>query len=261
MHVAAVIPAHLASIRFPRKILHPIHGLPMIEHVRRRALRCPGIAEVHVATCDEEIADEVKRHGGRVIRTSDRHLNGTSRVGEAIASIDCTHVLVLQGDEPLLSPEHVDRVISAMRADLGAVAWNVTGPLENASELDRHSFVKCIVGPQDRIVFCFRRSPCFRGFETQRTFTRKVLGVVGFTKEFLTRMVKIPESSVESAESIEQMRVVENGFFLRSVPVSESLPSVNEPHEVSVVLDVLERDPTQRALLAEILRNPAPSRQ
>jgi 3-deoxy-manno-octulosonate cytidylyltransferase (CMP-KDO synthetase) len=256
MKIAAVIPAHLASIRFPGKILHPIHGLPMIEHVRRRALRGRGITDVYVATCDDEIAREVKRHGGRVIRTSDRHTNGTSRVAEAIASIDCTHVILLQGDEPLLIPDHIERMISAMHAGRGAAAWNVTGPIEDASELDRHSFVKCVIGPNDRIVFCFRRSPCFSDYEIQRSFTRKILGIIGYTKEFLARVVRLPASHIESAESIEQMRIVENGFFLASVPVPESLPSVNEPHEVKYVLDCLEQDQRQKSLLNEIRPSP-----
>jgi len=253
MKIVAVIPAHLASVRFPRKILFPIHGLPMIEHVRRRALLCPAIAEVHVATCDDEIADSVQEYGGRVIRTSDKHTNGTNRVAEAVAGMDCTHVILLQGDEPLLSPDHVGRMISAMHAGGEAVAWNVTGPIEDASELDRHSFVKCVVAANGRIVFCFRRSPCFSKYEVQRSFTRKILGIIGYQKDFLTQIVRMPASHIEAAESIEQMRIVENGHFLQSVPVSESLPSVNEPHEMKYVLDQLERDQRQKSLLDQIL--------
>lgn len=257
MKIVAVIPAHLASVRFPRKILHPIHGLPMIEHVRRRALRCAGLDGVYVATCDDEIASAVTGYGGRVIATSDKHRNGTSRVAEAIAGIDCTHVVLLQGDEPLLRPEHVQSMVEAMRSDAGPVAWNITGPIDDASELDRHSFVKCIVGPGDRVVFCFRKSPCFSDFETQRRFTRKILGIIGYTKPFLRDVVTLPPSNVEAAESIEQMRIVENGFALRSVPVAQSLPSVNEPGEVGQVLDELERDRAQKSLLDQILAESA----
>jgi len=253
MKIVAVIPAHLASVRFPRKILFPIHGIPMIEHVRRRAMRCPGIQDVYVATCDEEIADTVRKFGGSVISTSDQHTNGTNRVAEAVGTVDCSHVILLQGDEPLLSPDHVASMISAIRSDRGAVSWNVTGPIEDASELDRHSFVKCVVGANDRIVFCFRRSPCFSAYEVQRGFTRKILGIIAYKKDFLTQLVAMPAAKVETAEFIEQMRIVENGYLLRSVPVSESLPSVNEPDEVKIVLDHLKRDGQQRSLLEQIL--------
>jgi len=254
MKIVAVIPAHLASVRFPRKILHPIHGLPMIEHVRRRALLCRGLDDVYVATCDAEIAQAIESHGGRVIPTANTHTNGTSRVAEAVAKLDCTHVILLQGDEPLLKPEHVEAMIEAMRAGGDAVAWNVTGPIEEAGELDRHSFVKCIVGPAQRILFCFRRSPCFSSFEVQRGFTRKILGIIGYTKRFLEEVVARPPSNLETAEFIEQMRIVENGYVLRSVPVEVSLPSINEPADETQVMDALERDGSQKALLEKILR-------
>lgn len=91
--IIAVIPAHLASVRFPRKILFPFHGLAMIEHVRRRALIAKNIHAVHVATCDDEIANTVSEYGGSVIRTAATHSNGTSRVAEAIGGMDCTHVI------------------------------------------------------------------------------------------------------------------------------------------------------------------------
>ena len=257
MNIIAVIPAHLASVRFPRKILHRIHGLPMIEHVRRRALLCRGLKEVYVATCDSEIANVVEGYGGRVITTSNTHTNGTSRVAEAVAKLDCTHVILLQGDEPLLRPEHVESMIEGMRADDEAVAWNVTGPIDEPSELDRHSFVKCIVGAEDRILFCFRRSPCFSSFDVQRRFTRKILGIIGYSKTFLEKLVVDPPSRVETAEFIEQMRIIENGHCIRSVPVAESLPSVNEPREEQEVLEQLKADRRQKSLLDQILASHA----
>ena len=107
MKIAAIIPARLKSTRFPNKILLPIEGMPMIEHVRRRALMCPVLSEVIVATCDEEIAEVIRAKGGRVIMTSDSHVNGTTRIAEAVAQVDCSHVILLQGDEPLLLPRHI----------------------------------------------------------------------------------------------------------------------------------------------------------
>lgn len=82
----------------------------MIEHVRRRALMCSNLSTVIVATCDEEIAEVVQANGGQVIMTSYDHINGTTRVAEAVKQIDCSHVLLLQGDEPLLLPRHVEEL-------------------------------------------------------------------------------------------------------------------------------------------------------
>ena len=86
----------------------------MIEHVRRRALLSKKISDVYVATCDKKIADAVIAHGGKVILTDDHHLNGTSRVAEAVTEIDASHIILLQGDEPLLLPSYVDAVIDAI---------------------------------------------------------------------------------------------------------------------------------------------------
>jgi len=251
--IVGVIPAHLASVRFPRKILFPFYGLPMIEHVRRRALLCKALSDVHVATCNQEIADQIIKFGGKVIMTSDQHRNGTSRVAEAVRNIDCTHVMLLQGDEPLLLPRHLDRIIEVIDSDPRGDAWNATGPIDNEDELDRHSFVKCAVTSGNRILYCFRRTPCYSIFETQKSFIRKILGIIVFRKEFLIELTSLSASPIEQAEFIEQMRIIENGYVLRSVPVSHSLPSVNEPNEAGTVLEYIKGDSEQRQLLEQIV--------
>jgi 3-deoxy-manno-octulosonate cytidylyltransferase (CMP-KDO synthetase) len=251
--LVAVIPAHLASVRFPRKILFPIHGLPMIEHVRRRALLSRATQDVYVATCDEEIAGMVRKFGGKVIMTANTHTNGTSRVAEAVKDIDCTHVILLQGDEPLLLPRHLDLFGEAIAADDACVAWNATGPIERPEELDRHSFVKCAVTPTGRVLFCFRRTPCFSAFDAQKTFVRKILGIIAYRKDFLLQLTRLPAATIEAAELIEQMRIIENGFALQSIPVAPSLPSINEPAESEIVFDYLRSNGEQRALLDRIL--------
>lgn len=253
MKIVAVIPAHLASVRFPRKILFPFHGLPMIEHVRRRALLSSAIDDVVVATCDDEIAEAVRGFGGNVIMTADTHTNGTTRIAEAAEKIDCTHVMLLQGDEPLLLPRHLDELADAISKNPSGDAWNATGPIESEDELDRHSFVKCSVSQQKSIMYCFRRSPCFSDFDIQKTFIRKILGIIVYRKDFLMHLASLSPAEIEKAEFIEQMRIIENGFNLQSVAVSPSLPSVNEPTEAELVLDYIMKSPEQKKLLNTIL--------
>jgi len=251
--IVAVIPSHLASVRFPGKILFPFAGLPMIEHVRRRALLAQGLHSVAVATCDVEIADVVRAGGGAVIMTADTHRNGTTRVAEAVASLDCTHVLLLQGDEPLLLPRHVEAMIAAINANPDNDAWNATAPISEPEELDRHSFVKYAINAEGRVIYGFRRSPSTAAFADQQRYIRKVLGIIAYRRDFLLDIAAAPQSLVERYESIEQMRIVEAGHSLLSVPVEESLPSVNEPHEADIVLQHIRDDPEQAALLARIL--------
>ena len=253
MKIIAVIPAHMASVRFPGKILFTFHGLPMIEHVRRRALLSKAISDVIVATCDEVIASVISSFGGKVVMTTNNHTNGTSRVAEAIRELDCTHVILLQGDEPLLLPRHIDTLADAIFENPNGDAWNATGPIESFEELDRHTFVKCAISQSGRIMYCFRRTPSQSSFEQQLGFVRKILGVIAYRKDFLMKITSMSSTHVELADFIEQMRILENDYSLQSVPVYPSVPSVNEPHEAEIVLEYMHQDPEQKALLEKIL--------
>ena len=255
MKIVAVIPAHLASVRFPRKILFPLYGVPMIEHVRRRALLSNSVSDVIVATCDEEIADVIQSFGGKVIMTANTHTNGTSRVAEAIKDFDCSHIMLLQGDEPLLLPRHMDVLAKSIKSDPDGDAWNATGAIEKEDELDRHSFVKCVLSSSGRIMYCFRRTPCYSDFMVQRSFVRKILGVIAYRKEFMLKLNELPVSPIESAEFIEQMRILDYGYRLQSVSVNPSLPSINEANEVDVVMDYIRHNKEQQALLDKVLEN------
>ena len=253
MKIVGIIPAHLASVRFPKKILFNIHGLPMIEHVRRRALLSKELDDVIVTTCDEEIANAVESYGGKVIMTNNNHKNGTSRVAEAVQNYDCSHVLLLQGDEPLLLPHHVDSMIKRIKENPQIDAWNATGNINAEVELDLHSFVKCATMKTNKIMHCFRKSPYFSDLKTQQKFVQKILGIIAYRKDFLLKLNHLPESEIESAEFIEQMRIIESGYDLYSVPVNPSLPSINEPHEVDIVLDYIKNNSEQNILLKKIL--------
>ena len=155
MNIIIVIPAHLNSIRFPNKVLFSFHDIPMIEHVRRRALMNSNNLKVIVATCDQEIADLIQGYGGDVVFTSKNHLTGTTRVAEAIENIDCSHVILLQGDEPLIYPTYIDTIAEFIRRKPDIVAWNATAPINSEDELDRQSFVKCSLSPLEKFCIIF----------------------------------------------------------------------------------------------------------
>lgn len=225
----------------------------MIEHVRRRALMVENISDIYVATCDEEIAQTVSKGGGKVIMTANTHTNGTSRVAEAIKDIECSHIILLQGDEPLLLPRHVSKLVNAIEQNPDCPSFNITGPITQPDELDRHSFVKCAVTTDDNILYCFRRSPSTAAFEIQQSYIRKILGIIAYRKDFLLNLTAEQPSRIETNEFIEQMRIIETGHQLMSVPVEESLPSVNEPEEADEVLAYIENNTEQNMLLNKIL--------
>ena len=108
--IVGIIPAHLDSIRFPKKIIKKIYDTPMIEHVRRRTKLAKNLKEVYVATNSKIISDIVIQNGGKVIKTKKFHRNGTSRCAEAVNKINCTHVVIIQGDEPLILPRQIDKM-------------------------------------------------------------------------------------------------------------------------------------------------------
>ena len=252
MKVVAVIPAHLASTRFPRKILLDLYGLPMIEHVRRRALLSNLISEVYVSTCDKEIADIIEKHGGNVIISSAKHKNGTSRVAETINKINCSHVIMLQGDEPLIIPRYLNKLVNSIKAFPNIEAFNLTGPIKDKFELKKLSFVKCMINNNNEIQNCFRRDNLNTILRDSKKNIRKILGIISFKKKFLKKLMKLPMTIIEKQESIEQMRIIENNYKLISVPISLSLPSINEPDDEKIVLDVLRNDKEQRKIFEKI---------
>ncbi len=255
MKIVIVIPAHLNSIRFPKKVLFTFFDVPMIEHVRRRALMNSQNLKVIVATCDQEIADVIESFGGNVVFTKKDHLTGTTRVAEAIEKIECSHVILLQGDEPLIYPTYIDTIVEFIKSKPNILAWNATAPINSEDELDRHSFVKCSLSPFGKILYYFRRSPSHQKFNCQKQYIRKILGIMAFRKEFLLKLVQLEQSNLEEIESVEQFRIIENGFDIYSIPFSESLPSVNEPGEAKIIMDLLQNNNNQKTLLEKTIKN------
>ncbi len=247
--IAAVIPARMASSRFPGKPLLKVRGLPMIEHVRRRALLCGRFTEVAVATCDEEIAQAVRQAGGRVIMTSPAHPAATDRVAEAARRLDCTHVMNIQGDEILVLPEDLDRMISAMQARPEVEYWNAVARIEERAELGNRSIVKCVVSRSERILHCGRDFSSLGNLGKEFDPIRKVLGILGFRKEALNKYIGLARTPLETVESVDQSRVLEHDLALQGVLFQRGYIGINQPDEVDQVLECLSRDPSQRTVL------------
>lgn len=254
VRVAAVIPARMASSRFPGKPLLEVRGLPMIEHVRRRAAMCKRFSEVVVATCDQEIAEAVTRCGGRVILTSPRHPAATDRVCEAMQQLACTHVINVQGDEILVLPDDLERMVAAMESQPEMPAWNAVARIESTTELGDRSVVKCVVSRAGRILCCWRDCSSL-GAALQEGFepVRRILGILGYRRDFLETYGGLSRTPLEIAESIDQSRILEHDVALQGVEFRRGYPGINEPRELEMVRACLEGDPLQQAVLEEIL--------
>ena len=254
IRVAAIIPARLASSRLPGKPLLSIRGLPMIEHVRRRALACRRFSEVVVATCDHEIAETVRSFGGAVIMTSPSHPAATDRVVEAVRRLVCTHVVNVQGDEVLVLPSDLERFVEAIEGHPELPAWNALARIDHLQELSDPGVVKCVVSVSGRVLWCsrdFSRLPLDR----QRAWepVRKILGILGYRRDFLERYGNLARTLLERTEAIDQLRIIEHDVTLQGVEFSKGYPGINEPRDVVIVERYLGEDPAQQALLQELV--------
>jgi len=254
IRVVAIIPARMASSRFPGKPLIEVRGLPMVEHVRRRALLCKEFSEVVVATCDREIAVTVERYGGRVLMTSPSHAAATDRVAEAMRHLDCTHVMNVQGDEILVLPEDLAKMVRAIAAELAGSAWNAVAKIEHSDELRDRSIVKCVVSKSSRVLFCSRDFSRLPVGDDVFEPVRIILGILAYRRSFLERYSAMERTPLEIAESIDQSRIIEHDVPLRAVEFAKGYPGINEPREVALVEKYLAEDPSQVDALEEILK-------
>ena len=236
----AVIPAHLASVRFPNKILHPIHGLPMVEHVRRRALISGVFDRVIVATCDMEIAQALAQFDADVVMTANSHLNGSSRTFEISQKTDGDYYCILQGDEPTIPPLEIQTFIQKIKTENHADVWNAVASLKEESDLDNPSFVKATITMDSTIHSCFRRTPSNNPFHIQKSYIAKILGLICFSREALKKFNSQSQSLIERNESIEQLRLLELKLDVKGIFLSQPFPSINEPVDEKFVLDFLE---------------------
>ena len=254
VRVAAIIPARMASSRFPGKPLLNMHGLPMVEHVRRRALLCGRFSDVVVATCDREIEEAVRGYGGKVVMTSPDHPAATDRVAEAARRLHCTHVVNIQGDEILVLPQDLDRMVRTIEENHSAPAWNAVAPLEEPEDLKDPSVVKCVVSSSGRILFCSRDfSALSKKLGPRWEPVRRILGILAYRRDFLEQYLTLKRTPLETTESIDQSRILEHDIPLLGVPFTRGYLGINEPREVAAVQKFLREDPHQQTVLQEML--------
>ena len=223
----------------------------MVEHVRRRALISKYLKEVYVATCDNIISNKLSKFGAKIIKTSKSHKNGTTRVAEAIDNLNCSHVILLQGDEPLLLPNYIDLIYKKIFNQPKIKAWNLTAPILGNNQFKDRSIVKCRVNNRNEISE-LQRFYNVNEIKNIKSY-RKILGIIAYRKDFLLRLVKLKESKNEKKNIIEQSRIIDNKYILKSVNVPKTLPSINLKKDKKIVIDYLNQDYNQKKLLNKIL--------
>ena len=253
-NVAILIPARLDGVRLPRKVLMDFFGLPMVEHVRRRAKLTTSKSDVFVVSGDSEVLETTRNFSGMTIRTFRDHENGTSRCAEAAEQLNYGHYIVAQGDEILLLPRYLNLMIDELEKNPTTRMLNCVAPLKNRDELFDESIVKCLIGRDDQVIMMFRNPPNTRHKDNDFGIYSKVLGLFAFDQNLLKEVSVMNPTTFEVRESIEQMRLLENGIGIKAFKVDKSFPSVNVAKDVLEVLYVVENDLEQKEII-EIIRH------
>jgi 3-deoxy-manno-octulosonate cytidylyltransferase (CMP-KDO synthetase) len=241
MRTIAIVPARYGSSRLPGKPLKDIAGKPMVQHVYERVKAARLIDEVIVATDDTRVASAVESFGGKVAMTSVDHPNGTSRAAEVVAGMEADIVINVQGDEPLISPRMIDELAQAMQADPPPACATLCYRIGEEHYHDPN-VVKVVMDRAGNALY-FSRSLIPYGRNTDQQAVYEHIGIYGYTKEFLLLYVTLEETPLANTESLEQLRVLENGYPMR-VMVSkhpyEAL-SVDDEDDLRRVREIVSR--------------------
>ena len=247
-----VVPARMASSRYPGKPLASIAGLPMSEHVRRRSLLAQGVDDVVVATCDEEIRAAVEAAGGKAVMTADTHERSTERVAEAMRKLAGDVVVVAQGDEPLLLPSDLELVAAPFMTDDDPGCVSLLSPLEGDADFQNPNIVKAACDKNGFIMFYSRAAIPYVQKPGPSPIHRET-GIRAFSAEMLQTYVALPETPFELVESVDMMRLREHGYQVLGVPTDGVTLGVDHPEEVARIERELQTDPVQRKLHQRIM--------
>jgi 3-deoxy-manno-octulosonate cytidylyltransferase (CMP-KDO synthetase) len=209
MKVVAIIPARLASTRLPRKMLREINGRPLALWVYQAVRSSPLLEDVIVATDSEEILDACRKYGCNVRMTSDKHRSGTERVHEVSESVTAEVYINVQGDEPMIRADHIAALVKLME-DTQIPVGTLKTPAA-PEDIANPNAVKIVTDLGGRALYFSRSTIPFDRDRSQPTYF-KHLGIYAYRKPALDRFVNLTESSLESAERLEQLRFLENGI-------------------------------------------------
>jgi 3-deoxy-manno-octulosonate cytidylyltransferase (CMP-KDO synthetase) len=244
VRIVAVIPARMGSSRFPGKPLAALLGRPMIEHVVRRAAMCERLEAVYVATCDEEIRTVVEGFGGTVLMTSPAHERASDRVAEAAGRVEAEIVVMIQGDEPMITPDMIVAAVAPMLQDQAVACVNLARRIVNAEEYVDPNTIKVVMNIHGEALY-FSRAPIpaidFAAVDAAPVF--KQVCVIPFRYDFLHEFAHLAPTPLERAESIDMLRVIEHGGRVRLVETGVDTHAVDTPDDLRLVESLMKDDP------------------
>lgn len=245
MKIIGIIPARYGSVRFPGKALADIKGKPMIQWVWEKAKACSALQEVVVATDHPEIAGAVEKAGGKAVMTSEQHQSGTDRSYEALTCLKDSYdyVINIQGDEPFINPEQISTLASLLNGEtqLATLMKRIKDP----EMLFNQNVVKVVAGGKGHALY-FSRSPVPHIRNTpeadwlsKHTFYKHI-GIYAYRADVLAQITQLPLSSLEQAESLEQLRWLQNGYQIQLAETMLETSGIDTPEDLQKALKFLE---------------------
>lgn len=251
--VLGIIPSRYASTRFPGKPLVGIQGKSMIQRVYEQCAKSKKLTKTIVATDDKRIYDHVLAFGGNVMMTKDSHQSGTERCGEVVEKLEDKEeifdvVVNIQGDEPFISPLHIDKVIDILlnddQAEIGTLAKKIT----TQDELFNENVVKIVMTedegnnePKDALYFSRHPIPFVRGIEKEKWIENasfyKHIGIYAFNMDDFHEIIQIENAMLEKAESLENLRWLSHHFTIQVAEIAEDITGIDTPEDLEKVLN------------------------
>ncbi len=214
MSVVAVIPARLDSTRFPGKVLADQTGKPLIQYAYEQACQANQVDHVVIATDAPQIMDAVAGFGAKAIMTSPDHLNGTSRIAQAITEIEAEIIVNVQADEPEIPPAAIDAAIAALEADQEAPVATLCSPLQDDSMASDPAVVKVVCDARGRALYFSRSLIPYHRDDQNRALPLQHIGLYVYRRSILPTYVNLAPTPLELAEKLEQLRLLENGIAI-----------------------------------------------
>ncbi len=236
--IIGFIPSRLESKRIYQKPLVKIDGLPIIIHTMKRAMLSKKLDDLYVCTNSKEISDLVNAHGGKSIITSSKHRNGTERIAEAVRKVKCKQVIDIQGDEPMVMPNDIDKVIEFHKRNN---QFEIVVPYVEKKNEENTNDVKILSNYKGKILF-FSRSLCPHNFNKKKIKLKKHLSIISFKRKALLKFNSFNPSPLEKIEGIELMRALENDFKLGTFKLNGESLAVDVKKDISRVFKYMKKD-------------------
>lgn len=245
-NIIGIIPARMASTRFPGKPLAKILDKAMIYHVYRRSKMAKVLREVYIATCDKEIEDYCRKNNMNVIMTKDTHERASDRAAEAMEKIEgktgqtIDIVVMIQGDEPMVTPEMVDLSVEPMLEGKDISVVNLMHELKGKDEEGNPNIVK-VVADENGYALYFSREAIPSGKKAKKGVTRyKQIAIIPFRRDFLVTFNKLPQTTLEIIESIDMLRVLGHGYKVKMVMSPVNTYGVDTPQDLERVGELMK---------------------